>query len=149
MIGNAKRAEAGRLAELTFKAKRERIVREFGEERYRVINRVTRGGNAGGYLPALIRWAVERLRTSIAAHADAYIESFNACNVPCDEAAEKRVWQSAIESAAGSIGNVRGDRSVTRHHLGLGVPWHLEIEREANTSAREAIARMRPSVRWL
>ena len=77
-MSDVKRAEAERLADLTWKAKRERIVRDFGEERNRVINRVTHSGNAGGYLPALIAWAVERLKANISAQADAYIEAFNA-----------------------------------------------------------------------
>lgn len=142
-MGEIKKAEAERLAVLTSRAKQERIVREFGEERNRVINRVTLNGNAGGYLPALIAWAVDRLKSNITAQADAYIESFNAFNVPCDAAAEKKLWQAASDFAAGSIMNVRNDRSVKRHRLGLGSPWHLEIEREMHTSAKEAIARMR------
>ena len=142
-MNEVKRAEAERLAELTWKAKRERIVRDFGEERNRVINRVTHNGNAGGYLPALIEWAVERLKVNIWAQADAYIEAFDAFHLPCDEAAEKKLWQTASEFAAGSIMNVRNDRSVKRHRLGLGSPWHLEIEREMHTSAKEAIARLR------
>jgi hypothetical protein len=142
-MSDVKRAEAERLAELTWKAKRERIVRDFGEERNRVINRVTHNGNAGGYLPALIAWAVERLKANISAQADAYIEAFNAFHLPCDEAAEKKLWQAASEFAAGSIMNVRNDRSVKRHRLGLGSPWHLEIEREMHTSVKEAVARLR------
>lgn len=142
-MSDVRKAEAERLAELTWKAKRERIVRDFGEERNRVINRVTHGGNAGGYLPALIQWAVERLNASISAQADAYIETFNAFHLPCDETAEKKLWQATSEFAAGSIMNVRNDHSVKRHRLGLGSPWHLEIEREMHTSAKEAIARLR------
>jgi hypothetical protein len=142
-MSDVKTAEAERLGELTWKAKRERIVREFGEERNRVINRVTLNGNAGGYLPALIAWAVERLKANISAQADAYIEAFNAFHLPCDDAAEKKLWQAASESAAGSIMNVRNDRSVKRHRLGLGSPWHLEIEREMHTSVKEAIVRLR------
>jgi hypothetical protein len=142
-MSDVRKAEAERLAELTWKAKRERIVRDFGDERNRVINRVTHSGNAGGYLPALIAWAVERLKANIAAHADAYIEAFNAFHLSCDEAAEKKLWQAASEFAAGSIMNVRNDRSVKRHRLGLGSPWHLEIEREMHTSVKEAIARLR------
>ena len=138
-----KKSRSERLAELTWKAKRERIVRDFGEERNRVINRVTHSGNVGGYLPALIQWAVERLKASISAQADAYIEAFNAFHLPCDETAEKKLWQAASEFAAGSIMNVRNDRSVKRHRLGLGSPWHLEVEREMHTSAKEAIARLR------
>jgi hypothetical protein len=142
-MNEVKRAEAERLAELTWKAKRERIVRDFGEERNRVINRVTHNGNAGGYLPALIAWAVERLKVNISAQADAYIEAFDAFHLPCDEAAEKKLSQAASEFAAGSIMNVRNDRSVKRHGLGMGSPWHLEIEREMHTSVKEAVARLR------
>jgi hypothetical protein len=142
-MNDPRRAEVERLAALTFKARQERIVREFGEERNRVINRVTLTHNAAGYLPALIAWAVDRLRQQISAQADAYIEAFNAFNVPCDTAAERTLESTAIQFAAGSIGNVRGDRSVKRHRLGQGSPWHLEIEREMRTSLREAIARMR------
>jgi hypothetical protein len=47
------KTEVERLAELTWKAKLERIVRGFGEERNRVIHRVTLNGNARGFLPAL------------------------------------------------------------------------------------------------
>jgi hypothetical protein len=142
-MNDARRVEAERLAVLTSKAKQERIVREFGEQRNRVINRVTLSGNAGGYLPALIAWAVKRLNSNISAQADAYIEAFNAFNLPCDEGVEKKLWQAASDFTAGSIMNVRNDRSVKRHQLGLGAPWHLEIEREMHTSAKEAIARLR------
>jgi hypothetical protein len=142
-MSDATKAEAERLAVLTCKAKQERIVREFGEERNRVINRVTLNGNAGGYLPALIAWAVERLKSNISAQADAYIEAFNAFNLPCDENAEKKLWQAASSFAAASIMNVRNDRSVKQHRLGLESPWHLEIEREMHTSAKEAIAGLR------
>lgn len=31
---------------------------------------------------------------------------------------------------------------MTRNHLGVGVPWHLEIEREMHTAVKEGIARM-------
>ncbi len=142
-MDDPKRAEVERLATLTFKARQERIIREFGEERYRVINRVTLTHNAAGFLPALIEWAIDRLRQQIAAQADAYIDTFNAFNMPCDTAAEQTVWSAAIQFAAGSIGNVRGDRSVKRHRLGQGSPWHLGIEREMGTSVKEAISRMR------
>lgn len=142
-MNNVKRAEAERLGELTWKAKRERIVRDFGEERNRVINGVTQSGNAAGYLPALIQWAVERLKANVSAQADAYIEAFDAFHLPCDEGVEKTLWQAANDCAAASIMNIRNDRSVKRHRLGLASPWHLEIEREMHTSAKEAIARMR------
>ena len=142
-MSDTRKAEAERLAMLICKAKQERIVREFGEERHRVINRVTLNGNVAGYLPALIAWAVERIKLSISAQADAYIEAFNAFNLPCDEAAEKKLWQAASDFAAGSIMNVRNDRSVKRQRLGLASPWHLEIEREMHTSAKEAIARLK------
>jgi hypothetical protein len=137
------RVEADRLAADAAKAKLERIVREFGEERYRVVSTVAHGGNAAGYLPALIKWAVDRLRATISAQADVYIEAFNAFNLPCDETVERKLRQSASEFTAGSIANVRGDHSVQRHHLGQGSPWHLEIEREMNKSVKEAIARLR------
>jgi hypothetical protein len=77
-MNDRKRTEVERLATLTFKARQERIIREFGEERHRVINRVALTRNAGGYLPALITWATDRLRQQISAQADAYIEAFNA-----------------------------------------------------------------------
>lgn len=141
-MNDPKRAEVERLAELAFKARQERIIREFGDERSRVINRVTATGNAGGYLPALIAWAVDRLKRSISAQADSYIEAFNAFNMPCDTAAERTIRSTAIQFAAGSIGNVGSDRSIKRHHLGHGVPWHLEIEREMGTAVKEAISRM-------
>ena len=142
-MDGSKRSEVERLAAFTFKARQERIIREFGDERYRVINKVTLSHNSAGFLPALIKWAVDRLKQQIAAHADAYIDSFNAFNMPCDKAAEQSVTTAAIQFAAGSIGNVRGDRSVIRHRLGQGSPWHLEIERELGTSLKEAISRMR------
>jgi hypothetical protein len=142
-MNNVARIEADRLAADTAKAKLERIVREFSEERYKVVNAVSRTNNAAGYLPALIKWAAARLQTTISAQADAYIEAFNACNLPCDESVERKLRQTASEFTAGSIANVRGDRSVKRHHLGLGSPWHLEIEREMHTSVKEAIARVR------
>jgi hypothetical protein len=91
----------------------------------------------------LIAWAVERLKVNISAQADAYIEAFDAFHLPCDEAAEKKLSQAASEFAAGSIMNVRNDRSVKRHGLGMGSPWHLEIEREMHTSVKEAVARLR------
>jgi len=142
-MADATRAEADRLAKLTCKAKQERTIREFGEERSRVITRVTLSGNVAGYLPALIEWAVERLKASIAVQADAYIEAFNAFNLPCDEAVEKTLWQAASDFSAGSIMNIRNDRSVKQYRLGLGSPWHLEIEREMHASAKDAIARLR------
>jgi hypothetical protein len=142
-MNDPRRTEAERLAALTFKARQERIIREFAAERNRVINRVTLTQNAAGYLPALITWAVERLRQQISAQADAYIEEFNTFKVPCDEAIEKKLWQAASDFAAGSIMNVRNDRSVKRHMLGIASPWHLEIEREMHTSVKEAIARLK------
>jgi hypothetical protein len=63
--------------------------------------------------------------------------------MPCDAASEKTLASTASQFAAGSITNVRSDRSVQTHRLGHGSPWHLEIEREMGTSVREAIARMR------
>jgi hypothetical protein len=141
-MNDPRRAEVERLATLTFKARQERIIREFGEERNRVINRVTLTHNAAGYLPALIAWATDRLKQQISAQADAYIEAFNAFNMPCDAAAEQILESTATQFTAGSIANVRGDRSVKRHRLGQGSPWHLEIEREMRTSLKEAIARM-------
>jgi hypothetical protein len=141
-MNNLRRAEVERLATVTFKARQERIIREFGEERHRVINRVALTHNSAGYLPALIVWAVDRLRQQISAQADAYIEAFDAFNMPCDIAAEKTLRSTAAQFAGGSIANVRGDRSVQRHRLGQGSPWHLEIEREMGTSVKEAVARM-------
>jgi hypothetical protein len=142
-MNDPRRAEAESLAVLTFKARQERIIREFGEERNRVVNRVTLTHNAAGYLPALITWAIDRLRQQTSAQADAYIEAFNAFHLPCDTAAERTLESTAIQFAAGSIGNVRSDRSVKRHRLGHGSPWHLEIEKEMRTSVKESIARMR------
>jgi hypothetical protein len=142
-MNDPQRGEIERLAALTFDAKRERIIREWADERYKTVARVHQTHNAGGYLPALIQWAVERLKKIISSQADAYIDAFNAFGLPCDDAAEKTLRSTAIQSAAGSIANVRGDRSVTRHHLGQGVPWHLEIEREMGTAVKEAVARMR------
>ena len=142
-MNDPRRAEVERLATLTFKARQERIIREFGEDRNRVINRVALTHNAAGYLPALIAWAVDRLKQQVSAQADAYIEAFNAFNMPCDTAAEQTLRSTAIQFTAGSIANVRGDRSVQRHRLGQGSPWHLEIERELGTLVKEAIARMR------
>ncbi len=142
-MNDPRRAEVERLAVLTFKTRQERIIREFGKERNHVINRVTLTHNAAGYLPALITWAIDRLRQQTSAQADAYIEAFNAFSLPCDTAAEQTLESTAIQFAAGSIGNVRNDRSVKRHRLGQGSPWHLEIEKEMRTSVNEGIARMR------
>lgn len=142
-MNDPRRAEIERLAALTFDTKRERLIREWADERYKAVARVTQSGNAGGYLPALIRWAVARLKEIISAQADAYVDAFNVYGLPCDDAAEKTLRSTAIQSAAGSIANVRGGRSVMRHHLGHGAPWHLEIEREMHTAVKEAVARMR------
>lgn len=142
-MNDPRRAEIERLAALTFDAKRERLIREWADERYKTVARVNQGGNAAGYLPALIEWAVEWLKQTISVQADAYIDAFNAYGLPCDDAAERTLRSTASQSAAGSIANVRGDRSVTRHLLGQGIQWHLEIEREMKTTVKEAIARMR------
>jgi hypothetical protein len=142
-MNDPRRIEIERLAALTFDAKRERLVKEWADERYKALARVHQSGNAGGYLPALIEWAGNRLKQIIYAQADAYIDAFNACGLPCDDAAERTLRSTASQSAAGSIANVRGDRFVTGHHLGQGVPWHLGIEREMGTAVKEAIARMR------
>jgi hypothetical protein len=141
-MNDPRRAEIERLAALSFDAKRERIIREWADERYKRVARVNQSGNVAGYLPALIKWAVERLKQIISAQADAYIDAFNAYGLPCDHDAERALRSTASQSAAGSIANVRGDLSVTRHHLGQGVPWHLEIEREMGTAVKEAIAEM-------
>jgi hypothetical protein len=142
-MNDPRRTKVESLAALTFKARQERIIRDFGEERGRVIRRVTLTHNAAGYLPALIAWAVDRLRQQISAQADAYIEAFNAFSLPCDRAAERTSESTAIQFSAGSIGNVGGDRSVRHDRLGQRSPWHLEIEREMRTSVMEATARMR------
>jgi hypothetical protein len=53
------------------------------QERNRVINRVTLNGSAGGYLQALIVWAVECLKSNSSAQAGAYIEAFNVLRRGC------------------------------------------------------------------
>jgi hypothetical protein len=143
-MNDPRRSEVESLAATTFRARQERIVREFGDERSRVINRVALTNNSAGYLPALAGWAVQRLRETITAQADTYIEAFIAFNMPCDDAAEKALWSTATGTASASIMNVRNDHSVKQHNRSaLGSPWHLEIEREMHTAVKEGIARMK------
>jgi hypothetical protein len=142
-MSNPRRAEVERLATSIWDARREQIIHDSDEQRSTPHRTAAARGNLAGVLPALIRWASTRIRELIGAEADAYIEAFNAFNLRCDDAAEKSLRDDAQQMTAGAISNVRGDRVVHSLHLGQGVPWHLDIEREMSISVREAVARMR------
>ena len=142
-MSDPKRAEVERLATDIFKAKHGRIISDFGEQRVKVINSVAMKGNSAGYLPALTDWAVERLRQTISAQADAYIEAFEAHQMPCDFDSEKSLHSTASQCAAASVGNVSSDPRIKHRQQGQVSSVRRKLEQEKNTSVKEAIARMR------
>jgi hypothetical protein len=122
------RYEIEKFANDAFAVARDRILTEYAERWSHVQNQVTRTGNGGGYLPALVKWGAERERETILALADAYVDAFTLFGTPSDAQAEEALKTAARLSAAGAISGFRGQLQLRSARLrtttagGRGMP---------------------------
>src|SRR5690349_16016362 len=107
-MGRSSRHEIKQFADDQFAVVRGEILAEYEEKREQVLGEVRRTGNIGGYMPALVAWGAQRVRSLVLARADAYVESFNLHGVPSDEQAETELRTTTQEIAAGTNSLIRG-----------------------------------------
>jgi hypothetical protein len=142
------RSEIQQYADDTFDLARERLLTQDAQEQAHVLRKVSREGNVGGYLPALIKCKTEHLRKMILAQADAYVVAFKLYGEPADARAETDLRKTALEMAAGTISAVRGqlDLRAKRTRRPLEDPGsHLgrEIEAAMKSAVKEGVLRLR------
>jgi hypothetical protein len=75
-MGRPSRHEIKRFADDQFADVREDILVEYEEKRKEALRQVRLTGNIGVYLPALVKWGAERVRSMVLALADACVEAF-------------------------------------------------------------------------
>ncbi|MGA2154511.1 MAG: hypothetical protein ABSH37_08850 [Bryobacteraceae bacterium] len=112
------RYQIEKYANKAFAGARTNIHAEYEEERKRVLDRVRLTGNSGGYLPALTNWGAERLRKTVRALANAYVEAFALYGAPSDAGAEAELKTAARQMAAGTISGIQGELRLMRTRTG-------------------------------
>jgi hypothetical protein len=141
------RQEIDKFAHDTFDVVRGSILLKYGDPGKYASNETARTGNLGAYLPALIDWGSQRVRDSILALADSFVEAFSLFQRPSDRPAETELERSAKEMTAGTISAVRAQLSLhslrTSQTIDSGTPFHLEIERAMRAATKEAFVRLR------
>jgi hypothetical protein len=142
------RPEIDKLADMAFGVSRDRILNDAGEKRNQVLHQVRLTGNSAGFVPALVKWAAERVRQMVLAHADAYVEAFSLHNMPSDALAETDLRTTAQQITAGTISSICGDLDLNNRRTGQqkSVPVgyvNRQISSAMNSSLQEGLLRLK------
>ena len=149
------RHEIEKLATKAFAVAHERISVEGAERKRQALIEVARRGNVGGYVPALTKFATERVREAILAFADSYVDAFRLAQTPADAKVEIELERSSLQIAGGAVAGVRGELDLiskrTQRPLSRG-GGHIEgeIEKSRVSALNEAhlkLARHRMGVK--
>lgn len=143
----ATRDEIESFAQDKFAVARDLLTERLPEKQRHALNQVRSTGNSGGYAPALIKLATERVREMILALADAYVEAFDTCGAPSDIEAERTLQKSAVEFAAGSISAITGQAHLDSLRLRLPdrpIPGlHSAVKIAVSSAIREGLLRLK------
>jgi len=94
--------------------------------------------NSGAYVPALIKFAEDRLRTEILRFADALVRAGSEYGVPLESWAEDTLELAAKRMTGGTVSRVRGELNLRAVRL-RKTPSHAPVERMLNSTASSAI----------
>jgi hypothetical protein len=139
-MGRQARSEIEKFANEASAVAHERIAVEYAAKKNQVLAQLRLKGNSGGYVPALTEWAAERVRDTILARANAYVEAFTLHGVPSDARAETDLQTAAQQIAAGAISGVRGqlDLLKKRTKMPLNNPGG-HLNREIGAAMKSAL----------
>lgn len=114
-------------------------LREYAEEEARALEKVRATHNLGGYLPALVACASERVRAEILKLADAWVEAFNLFGAPSTLWAEKTLDTAALQMVSGRIAAVREQLKLTAARTRQPVGDWAHLEREISHVHQQAV----------
>ena len=142
------RPEIEKFANDAFAVARDRILKEHADQQRRALGQAELTGNSGAYLPALIKCEAQHVRETILALADAYVEAYTIHGLPSDMRVDENLRAVARQVTAGAISGIRGHLRLRSERSriaepGLGIPWHLEIERSMDAALKEGLLRLK------
>lgn len=97
-----------KFADDAFRVACEDILARSAAQRLRVLGRVSRTGNSGAYVPALVELKKKQVREMILARSFADIEAHTLHHKPCGLRAEQSFEQSAMQIAGGAVSALHG-----------------------------------------
>jgi hypothetical protein len=143
-MDQASRSEVEKFARERFHAGLENRIKNEAQQKAEALARARSTHNFNAYPPALVACAQEKLRESILALADAWVEAGTLHQVALEKWAEETFETAVLQMAGGALGALRGELDLQAKRLKrqFETPSGREIEQSMNSALREGKLRL-------